>query len=231
MGCLSASANEIQLMSNQQPDNATLKRWVQEAAGWVKEIGWPAFKNDEWLPILVRKSFKSYYENASAAYSRRKYPGQTKDAIVKKLTIVAAKNAAMLGAITGAFGARVADIVAACTDAVTLLKPPWRERKEKYSAHLKDADAGTLLVSASDKLHNARAILADLRKDGDGVWSRFMGGKEGTLWYYRSLVTAFRQHGTSELIEELDRVVSEMERLAADSRNASKSGETDGVAS
>ena len=223
MGCLSASANEIQLMSNQQPDNATLKRRVQEAAGWVKETGWPAFKNDEWLPILVRKSFKSYYENASAAYFRRKYPGQTKDAIVKKLTIVAAKNAAILGAITGAFGARVADIVAACTDAVTLPKPPWRERKEKYSAHLKDADAGTLLVSASDKLHNARAILADLRKDGDGVWSRFMGGKEGTLWYYRSLVTAFRQQGPSELIEELDRVVSEMERLAADSRNASKS--------
>src|SRR2546421_271044 len=191
-------------MGNQQPDNATLKRRVQEAAGWVKEIGWPAFKNDEWLPILVRKSFKSYYENASAAYFRRKYPGQTKDAIVKKLTIVAAKNAAILGAITGAFGARVADIVAACTEAVTLAKPPWRERKEKDSAPLKaaDADAGTLLVSASDKLDNARAILADLRKDGDDVWSRFMGGKEGTLWYYRSLVTAFRQHGTSELIEE-----------------------------
>ena len=214
MGCLSASANEIQVMSNQQPDKATLKSWVQEAAGWVKEIGWPAFKNDEWLPILVRKSFKSYYENASAAYFFRKYPGQTKDAIVKKLTIVAAKSAAILGAITGAFGARVADIVAACTDAVTLPKPPWRERKEKYIAHVKDADASTLLVSASDKLHNARAILADLRKDGDGVWSRFMGGKEGTLWYYRSLITAFRQQGPSDLIDELDGVVTELETIS-----------------
>jgi hypothetical protein len=214
MGCLSASANEIQVMSNQQPDKATLKSWVQEAAGWVKEIGWPAFKNDEWLPILVRKSFKSYYENASAAYFFRKYPGQTKDAIVKKLTIVAAKSAAILGAITGAFGARVADIVAACTDAVTLPEPPWRERKEKYIAHVKDADASTLLVSASDKLHNARAILADLRRDGDGVWSQFMGGKEGTLWYYRSLVTAFRQQGPSDLIDELDRVVTELETIS-----------------
>ena len=96
-------------------------------------------------------------------------------------------------------------------------KPPWQERKEKYIAHLKDADAGMILVSASDKLHNARAILADLRKDGDGVWSRFRGGKEGTLWYYRSLVTAFREHGTSDqLVDELDRVVSEIERLAAE---------------
>ena len=89
-------------MSNQEPNKATLKKWVQEGASWVKEIGWPAFKNGEWLPILVRKSFKSYYDNASAAYFLRKYPGQTKDAIVKKLTIVAAKNAAILGAITGA---------------------------------------------------------------------------------------------------------------------------------
>ena len=211
---MNAEADEIQLVGNQEPDKATLKKWVQEAAGWVKEIGWPAFKNGAWLPILVRKSFKSYYDNANARYFLRKYPGQTKDAIVKKLTIVAAKNAAILGAITGAFGARVADIVAACTDAVSLPKPPWRERKEKYIAHLKDADASTLLVSASDKLHNARAILADLRKDGDGVWSRFMGGKEGTLWYYRSLVTAFRQQGPSDLIDELDRVVTELETIS-----------------
>jgi hypothetical protein len=71
------------------------------------------------------------------------------------------------------------------------------------------------LVSAADKLHNARAILRDLRRLGDGLWPRFNGGKDGTLWYYRSLVTAFAQAGSNELVEELDRAVSEMERLAA----------------
>jgi hypothetical protein len=55
------------------------------------------------------------------------------------------------------------------------------------------------------------------------VWSRFKGGKEGTLWYYRSLVTAFRQHGTSDLVDEFERVVTDMERLATANRNASKS--------
>ena len=52
----------------------------------------------------------------------------------------------------------------------------------------------------------------------DSVYQRAIkaGGKEGTLWYYRSLVTAFRQHGTSDLVDELERVVSEMERLAAE---------------
>jgi hypothetical protein len=103
-------------MSDQKANKATLKAWVEEAAAWVKEIGWPAFKNGEWLPILIRKSFKSYYDNANAAYFIRKYPGQTKDAIIKKLTIVAAKNAAILGAITGA-AVTVDEIVALVTAA------------------------------------------------------------------------------------------------------------------
>ena len=113
------------------------------------------------------------------------------------------------------FGRAVGEIVAGCTDTDQTPKPPWRERKEKYIAHLETASASTRLVSASDKLHNARAIVHNLREDGDAIWARFKGGKEGALWYYRSLVAAFRKHGESALIDELDRVVTEMERLAA----------------
>ena len=96
----------------------------------------------------------------------------------------------------------------------TIPKPPWQRRKEDYIAHVPKASASVRLVSASDKLHNARAILRDFRRLGDALWGRFTGGKEGTLWYYRALVTAFREAGTSELVEELDRVVSEIEQLA-----------------
>ena len=117
--------------------------------------------------------------------------------------------------IEAKFGKEVGEIVAGCTDTDETPKPPWRERKEKYIAHLQTASASTRLVSASDKLHNAQAIVHNLREDGAEVWARFKGGKEGTLWYYRSLVTAFREHGESALIDELDRVVTEMARLAA----------------
>jgi len=113
------------------------------------------------------------------------------------------------------FGEEVAAIVEGCTDTVQTPKPPWRKRKEDYIAHLGSADLSTLLVSASDKLHNARSILRDLRQHGDEVWSRFNGGKDGSLWYYRALVSEFRKHrdSNSELIDELDRVVSEIEKL------------------
>lgn len=113
------------------------------------------------------------------------------------------------------FGADVGAIVAGCTDTDQTPKPPWRERKEKYIAHLATASASTRLVSASDKLHNAQAIVHNLREDGADVWERFKGGKEGTLWYYRALVQAFQAHGESPLVSELARVVDKMEELAA----------------
>jgi GTP pyrophosphokinase len=112
------------------------------------------------------------------------------------------------------FGKRVAEIVEGCTDTHTIPKPPWRTRKEAYIAHLKEASPSVRLVSVADKLHNARSILFDYRIQGDALWKRFNGGKEGTLWYYRSLVDAFRDAGSTFLVEELERVVSEIFLLA-----------------
>ena|SRR6266536_3180602 len=60
--------------------------------------------------------------------------------------------------IRNRFGTEVAAIVSGCTDAVTIPKPPWRERKKDYIRHLSAASAAVRLVSASNKLHNARAI-------------------------------------------------------------------------
>ena len=76
-----------------------------------------------------------------------------------------------------------------------------------------------LLVSAADKVHNARSLVVDLSHSGDAVWSHFKGGRDGTLWYFRSLVAAYREAKppapVTELIDELERLVGELERLAA----------------
>ncbi len=112
------------------------------------------------------------------------------------------------------FGDEVAEIVAGCTDTFEDPKPEWRPRKEAYVAHVATAPVSVRLVSAADKLHNARSILADLRSLGDELWDRFTSGKEGTLWYYRALVEAYAETGANPVVEELDRVVREIEALA-----------------
>ena len=114
------------------------------------------------------------------------------------------------------FGNAVADIVAGCSDTLEEHKPDWRTRKEAYIAHLSHTTPSIRFVSSADKLHNARAILRDHYRIGDKVFDRFTASKTETLWYYRSLTTAFKQAQTSggarELVEELDRTVSILEQ-------------------
>ncbi|TNF31678.1 MAG: HD domain-containing protein [Deltaproteobacteria bacterium] len=117
------------------------------------------------------------------------------------------------------FGERVAEIVAACSDTDRVPKPPWRQRKEAYLAHLAaERDRDVLLVSASDKLHNARTILVDARALGDRTWTRFAGGKDGALWYYQSFVETIRDnaaaHPLAALVDELERVVGDIVAVA-----------------
>jgi len=120
----------------------------------------------------------------------------------------------MLREVRRRFGKRVASVVEGCTDADTIPKPPWRERKEKYIAQLKTADADTRLVSAADKLNNVRSIVSDYRAIGESVWSRFNGGRDGTLWYYRTLRDEFLRDQPNRITRDLDLAVNELELLA-----------------
>lgn len=113
------------------------------------------------------------------------------------------------------FGDEVAAIVDGCSDADTLPKPPWYERKKAYIKHVVNAPQSVRLVSAADKLHNAQAILGDYRRHREALWGRFNGERDGTLWYYRALADAFRSAESNSLTEELDRTVAELERFAA----------------
>jgi (p)ppGpp synthase/HD superfamily hydrolase len=122
-------------------------------------------------------------------------------------------GAPMLQEIRRRFGKRVAHVVDGCTDTDLDPKPPWRQRKEDYIAHLRTADADTRLVSAADKLHNVRSIVATYREIGDRVWERFHGKRDGTLWYYRTLLDEFQRKRSSPLIRELERAVIELEAV------------------
>ena len=123
-------------------------------------------------------------------------------------------GAPMLKQVRRRFGQRVAKVVDGCTDANTDPEPPWRARKRTYIRHLKTADADTRLVSAADKLTNLRAILRDYRALGESVWSRFNGGREGTLWYYRTLLDIFLRHKRNRITRDLELAVSELDSLA-----------------
>lgn len=118
-----------------------------------------------------------------------------------------------LADIRDRFDSDVAAIVEGCSDTTAVVKEDWAVRKESYLEHLESAAPEVLLVSAADKLHNGRSILADLREHGDALWARFNRGPRDQLWYYGSLRDAFRRRLPGRLADELDRVVRDINRL------------------
>ncbi len=127
------------------------------------------------------------------------------------------------------FGDVVADIVEACTDGSAESKGQhtdpearlhdWQRRKLAYLSTLRGKDHAMLLVSACDKLHNARAIVVDLETPEIGldVFARFTAGQSGTLRYYHSLAVLFAQRGVKPA-RQLEATVARMHQLAGDAQ-------------
>jgi (p)ppGpp synthase/HD superfamily hydrolase len=127
---------------------------------------------------------------------------------------------ARLEDVRNRFGERVARIVEACSDSLADTargepKADWEERKKAYLAHLQEADEDILRVSLADKVHNARAILRDLRKPdiGEKIWARFSQPKDRQLWYYRSLAKVFSKRLHDQLSNELREIVEVLEAV------------------
>jgi (p)ppGpp synthase/HD superfamily hydrolase len=125
---------------------------------------------------------------------------------------------ARLRDVRNRFGERVAHIVESCSDSLANTaagerKAHWRERKERYIAHMREAGEDILRVSLADKVHNARAILRDRRKPeiGEAIWSRFSQPRDQTLWYYRTLADTFRAVLPGQLADELGEIVDVLE--------------------
>jgi (p)ppGpp synthase/HD superfamily hydrolase len=133
-------------------------------------------------------------------------------------------GAPMLKEVRRRFGKRVANVVDGCTDTDIDPKPPWRARKENYLRHLREADRDTRLVSAADKLHNVRSILADYWDDGESIWARFNGGREGTLWYYRVLLDEFLRSKPNRITRDFKLAVKDLESAAKGKNRSRRAG-------
>jgi (p)ppGpp synthase/HD superfamily hydrolase len=118
------------------------------------------------------------------------------------------------------FGPEVSRMVAALSDTFAEdhdKKEGWDERKNNYLARLRGEPDDVLLISAADKLYNAKAILDDFNEIGPAVFDRFKRGAKEQLWYFDELLKVFRAHPPNRIVNELDRVVQELKEVTANS--------------
>jgi (p)ppGpp synthase/HD superfamily hydrolase len=121
------------------------------------------------------------------------------------------------------FGTEVAGIVAGCTDTYTVPKPDWEMRKIAHVERVKAMPESVRIVVAADKIHNAMSVIEDYREVGEEIWSRFTGGRDGTLWYYRAMCEALHEGadqierpGLKRLLRVLTRRVQRLHELAGE---------------
>jgi (p)ppGpp synthase/HD superfamily hydrolase len=123
------------------------------------------------------------------------------------------------------FGGDVARMIEGLSDTMvenSKQKEPWEPRKKAYLKRLRREPGDVQLISAADKLYNARTILDDYRKIGRGVWKRFKRGRDLQIWYFDSLLEIFKASGSNRIVEELERVVAELTRISAHEGTSTK---------
>jgi len=123
-----------------------------------------------------------------------------------------------LADIEANFGPIVAKMVEGLSDSVSENpdnKGEWTGRKTLYLEHLRNESREVQLISAADKLHNARAIVEDYRVIGAEVWKRFKRGRKDQIEYFGKLLEIFKKSGSNRIVSELERVVTELKGLSA----------------
>jgi 5'-deoxynucleotidase YfbR-like HD superfamily hydrolase len=184
----------------------------------------------------------------AAADGRKELPEDYEDLVISALlhdVVEDCGGKARLNDVKARFGTRVGDIIKHCTDAEPKpgeTKRPWPERKWKYINNFKNnTDLEAVMVSAADKIHNLRHMVADLRfYESNGIsqrkfWERFVKNKPGVqleqqvpqiLWYYEQLCHAVEakadcqqasseQPGLRRLANEFRAALDDLLELAA----------------
>jgi (p)ppGpp synthase/HD superfamily hydrolase len=145
----------------------------------------------------------------------------TEDMVIAAILHDAAEDhggAARLKDIEHNFGSNVARMVDGLSDSLSgdsTNKQPWLERKQNYIRRLREEPADIQLISAADKLYNAKAILDDYRGIGSQIWARFKRGRNDQLWYFDELLKVFKEAGRNRIVEELERVVKHLRKISA----------------
>ncbi len=115
------------------------------------------------------------------------------------------------------FGERIARIVERCTDTLPGESPshkrPWRDRKERYLEHMREADEESALVAACDKRHNLGSIVADVRDQGPGYLDRFNSSATQQIWYYEEVLRAIGSRIPARLRVEIEELLAEFRNL------------------
>jgi hypothetical protein len=162
-----------------------------------------------------------YFAHLQAVCALVLEDGGSEDEAIAALLHDAAEDygADVLDRIADQFGARVAEIVAGCTDPDRDDTESWRDLKRQHIADLEQAGPLVRRVALAEKLDNARALLRDYRRLGPLLWQRMNVEAEDLLWYMAELADLFTAERPGDMAFELQGTVEQLLDVATASVN------------
>ena len=88
--------------------------------------------------------------------------------------------------IAAEFGEPVADLVESVTEDHEEIS--WEKKKKDALLHMKSFTHDSRFLKSADVIANTTEIIADHEMDGDGIFSRFGGGKTQVIEHYLSVI-------------------------------------------
>jgi (p)ppGpp synthase/HD superfamily hydrolase len=117
--------------------------------------------------------------------------------------------------IQAAFGDRVASLVSEVSETDMDPKPPWKERKDLYLAHMEQDSLGALRIAAADKLHNLRSLVRDLHRLGPGILANFNASPQDQIWFFAACLEALsRRHPECIHLDEYQVLLQDLESMS-----------------
>lgn len=109
------------------------------------------------------------------------------------------------------FGDNVCEIVRGVTKDRKDAKLPWEEKEKRYLEGLKKAPDESMIVCASDKIHNMMSTIEEY--DGEKFWKRFSVQKERKIRYYENVLDVIKKRISGGIIEEYEETLSKMKEI------------------
>lgn len=113
--------------------------------------------------------------------------------------------------IAARFGAEVAELVVACSEADKSL--PWEARKQAYLEAFPKKPWDAQAITLADKIDNLESLLV-CRADHGDPWAQLKRGREAQLERFFALERAARTLAPHPLVDEYSAVLAEVERSA-----------------
>ncbi len=116
--------------------------------------------------------------------------------------------------IRAEFGDRIADLVAAESDAFVegvSDEDSWHTRKQAAIERLARAPHDAKMVALGDKLSNMRAIARDYAVQGDALWNLFHAkDPKDHEWHYRGLADSLRELQDTFAFREFESLINQV---------------------